>query len=150
MTGDITFNNSKGICSSGDVYIKANSGATNRAKFNCRLETPNGMGFSSLDTTGVRRPLIWLSSENHLMIGMNRADESHSGNTAVYAKNGDVKLYNKSGGVGFMQTEHENFDGYFRPDTTGRVCLGRGRHIGHCIRHLYCLRRGRYRPYAER
>ena len=118
--GNVTY-----IRSKGDIYVNTTNTESGRVNFNCRLTTPYGKGLGSTDTNGVRRPLIWLSSENHLMLGMNNTTESHTGNTAVFAKNGDIKLYNKSGGVGFMQTEHANFDGYLRPDTDGRICLGR-------------------------
>lgn len=83
----------------------------------------NATSLSAYDADGVRKTLIWLSTDDGIVIGTSSRDatNAHSGNTLLSAPNGNVKImnsentliYNMSSGVG-----------YFRPTTNADDCLG--------------------------
>lgn len=56
------------------------------------ITVPRGTAYQSLDTAGAAKPLVWISSEDAVMLGATATDSAHSGNTQVNASNGSVYL----------------------------------------------------------
>ena len=56
------------------------------------ITVPRGTAYQSLDTAGAAKPLVWISSEDAVMLGATATDSAHSGNTQVNAPNGSVYL----------------------------------------------------------
>ena len=88
----------------------------------------NGYAFSSLDTSGTRKSLIYLSSGNNINIGNSTTGgaTSHTGHTYVNSSAGNVILQNKIGAVTFANTvsTKDGYEGIFRPGTDNKIWLG--------------------------
>lgn len=92
--------------------------------------TNNGYAFSSLDTSGTRKSLIYLSSSNNINIGNVTAggETSHTGHTYVNSSAGNVILLNSAGNVTVSNSvdSTEGYTGLFRPGSDNKMWLGSG------------------------